>query len=167
MPHVMISRKKCTACHMCELSCSLYHEGAYRPSLSRLRSECNPTTTDIKGFTCLQTACAKCQEACSKGAIETRVISLKPEGSFDSAAKFEGVSEGRVLIVDEEKCDNCGDCYDVCPYGVIHEHPERKVAFKCDLCDGTPQCIVFCQNPHVLAIDLKIDKADKTVAVQA
>ena len=95
------------------------------------------------------------------------MISLKPEGSFDSAAKFEDVVKGRVLMVDEEKCDNCGDCYDVCPYGVIHEHPERKVAFKCDLCDGTPQCIAFCQNPNVLAVDLKVDKADKTVAVQA
>jgi anaerobic carbon-monoxide dehydrogenase iron sulfur subunit len=160
MPHVMISRKKCTACHMCELACSLYHEGAFRPSVARLRSECNPTTTDIKGFTCLQTACAKCQEACPNGAITTRAVPLKLDGAFDSAARFEGLSEGQALIVDEEKCTNCGDCYDACPYGVIHEHPERKVAFKCDLCDGTPQCIVFCQNPHVLAVDLKIDKAD-------
>ncbi len=167
MPHVMISRKKCTACHMCELACSLYHEGAYRPSVARLRSECNPTTTEIKGFTCLQTACAKCQEACPEGAIETRVVTLEPEGAFDSAAKFEGVSAGHVLVVDENKCSNCGDCYDACPYGVIHEHPERKVAYKCDLCDGTPQCIVFCQNPHVLAIDLKIDKADREPVTRA
>ena len=36
MPHVMISRKKCTGCHMCELACSAYHEGAYRPSVARL-----------------------------------------------------------------------------------------------------------------------------------
>ena len=32
MPHVMISSKKCTGCHMCELACSAWHEGAYRPS---------------------------------------------------------------------------------------------------------------------------------------
>ena len=44
---------------------------------------------------------------------------------------------------------------------------KRKVAFKCDLCDGTPHGILFCQNPHVLAIDLKIDKADKTAVAQA
>ena len=167
MPHVMISRKKCTACHMCELACSLYHEGAYRPSVSRLRSECNPTTAEIKGFTCLQSGCSKCQEACPEGAIVDKLVPLKLEGAFDSADRFESISEGHVLFVDESKCTNCGDCYDVCPYGVIHEHPERKVAYKCDLCDGTPQCIVFCQNPHVLAVDLKIDKADKTAAAQA
>ena len=52
----------------------------------------------------------------------------------------------------------------MCPYDVIHEHPDREVAFKCDLCDGDPQCIAFCQNPHVLAVDLKVDKKDKELA---
>ena len=56
MPHVMITSKKCTGCHMCELACSAYHEGAYRPSVARLYSECNPTTGATKGHTCLQTA---------------------------------------------------------------------------------------------------------------
>ncbi len=167
MPHVMISKKKCTACHMCELACSAYHEGAYRPSVARLRSECNPTTAEIKGFTCLQTGCAKCQEACPNDAIETRLVTLSLDTTFDSKERFAGVSEGHVLIVDEEKCDNCGDCYDVCPYGVIHEHPERHVAYKCDLCDGSPQCITFCQNPHVFAVDLKLDKADKAALAGA
>jgi len=69
--------------------------------------------------------------------------------------------KGYVLVVDEEKCTNCGECYDVCPTGVIHEHPDREVAYKCDLCGGEPQCIAFCQNPHVLAVDLKVDKMDR------
>ena len=167
MPHVMISRKKCTACHMCELACSAYHEGVYRPSLARLRSECNPTTAEIKGFTCLQSGCAKCQEACPHDAIETRMVTIKLDAAFDSKDRFEGIGETHVLVVNEDKCDNCGDCIDVCPYGVIHEHPERHVAFKCDLCDGTPQCITFCQNPHVLAVDLKLDKADKAALAGA
>ena len=167
MPHVMISRKKCTACHMCELACSAYHEGVYRPSLARLRSECNPTTAEIKGFTCLQSGCAKCQEACPHDAIETRMVTIKLDAAFDSKDRFEGIGETHVLVVNEDKCDNCGDCIDVCPYGVIHEHPERHVAYKCDLCDGTPQCITFCQNPHVLAVDLKLDKADKAALAGA
>ena len=161
MPHVMISNKKCTGCHMCELGCSAFHEGGFKPSLARLFTDVNPTTAVIKGHSCLQTACAKCQEACPEDAIVTRQITVKPAGEFSSREKNGDTVTGFVLIVDESKCTNCGDCYEVCPYDVIHEHPAREVAFKCDLCDGDPQCIAFCQNKYVLAVDLKLDKKDK------
>jgi carbon-monoxide dehydrogenase iron sulfur subunit len=164
MPHVMINSKKCTGCHMCELACSAFHEGAYRPSVARLFSEVNPTTAAIKGHTCLQNGCAKCEEACPKEAIYREVITVAPKGEFDAKAKVGESVSGYVLLVDEEKCTNCGECYDVCPTGVIHEHPDKQVAFKCDLCNGEPQCIAFCQNPHVFAVDLKVDKADKALA---
>jgi Fe-S-cluster-containing hydrogenase component 2 len=164
MPHVTINSKKCTGCHMCELGCSAFHEGGFQPSLARLFSEVNPTTAVIKGHTCLQTGCAKCQEACSNDAIVTRLVTVRPAGEFDGKAKVGDSVTGYVLVVEEDKCTNCGECYDVCPTGVIHEHPEREVAFKCDLCDGDPQCIAFCQNKYVLAVDLKVDKKDKELA---
>ncbi|MFA4965130.1 MAG: 4Fe-4S dicluster domain-containing protein [Thermoleophilia bacterium] len=164
MPHVMINSKKCTGCHLCELGCSAFHEGGFQPSRARLFADVNPTTAAIKGHTCLQTACAKCQEACSLGAIVTRTITVTPQGDFAGREKTGGSVEGRVLVVDESKCTNCGECYDVCPTDVIHEHPERHVAFKCDLCDGDPQCIAFCQNKYVLAVDLKVDKMDREPA---
>jgi len=168
MPHVMISSKKCTACHMCELACAAWHEGAYRPSVARLYSACNPTTAAIKGHTCLQTGCSKCQEICPQDAIVTKEITVKVKGAFDSKEKIGGDTvKGYVLVVDEELCTNCGECYDVCPTDVIHPHPEKDVAFKCDLCDGDPQCITFCQNQYVLAVDLKVDKADKALAAPA
>jgi len=160
MPHVMILKKKCTGCHMCELACSAYHEGAYRPSAARLFADCDPTTAVIKGRTCLQTACAKCEDACPEGAIVRRDVVVSPDGAFAGKDRLGDDISGVVLVVDEVRCTNCGDCYAVCPYGVINEHPERHKAFKCDLCDGSPQCIGFCQNPHVLAVDLRRDKAD-------
>jgi Fe-S-cluster-containing hydrogenase component 2 len=157
----MILRKKCTGCHMCELACSIQHEGAYRPSVARLFSDCDVTTAEIKGRTCLQTGCAKCQEACPEDAIVTKEITVKVEGAFAGKEKIGDEVKGVVLVVDESKCTNCGDCYEVCPYDVINEHPDRQKAFKCDLCDGEPQCIAFCQNPFVLAVDLKVDKMDR------
>jgi Fe-S-cluster-containing hydrogenase component 2 len=162
----MISSKKCTGCHMCELACSAYHENAYRPSVARLVSEVNPTTGAIKGHTCLQTGCSKCQDVCPRNAIETKVVTLTIAGAYASKEKLGGEVTGHVLVVNEAKCDNCGECYDVCPTDVIHPHPDRDVAFKCDLCDGDPQCIAFCQNPHVLAVDLKLDRLDKELAAQ-
>jgi anaerobic carbon-monoxide dehydrogenase iron sulfur subunit len=156
MPYVTISNKKCTGCHMCELACSAWHEGAYRPSVARLSVSVNPTTIEVKGKTCLQAGCAKCEEICPEGAIRREPIQV-------NAADGEAAS-GFVLKVDEALCTNCGDCYAVCPYGVIHEHPDRHVAFKCDLCGGDPRCIAFCQNPNVLAVSLRTNKADRELA---
>jgi Fe-S-cluster-containing hydrogenase component 2 len=153
-----------TGCHMCELACSAFHEGVYRPSVARLFSEVNPATAVMKGHTCLQSGCAKCEEVCLPGAIRRKVISVTPKGDCDAKVKGGDSVSGYVLVVDAEKCTNCGDCYDVRPTSVICEHPERHVAFKCDHCDGDPQCITFCQNPHVFAVDLKVDKADKALA---
>ena len=161
MPHVMIARKKCTGCHMCELACSAYHEGVYRPSVARLFAAVNATTGAIKGHTCLQTACAKCQEACPHEAIVTKEITLTVKGEFAAKGKVGDSVKGYVLVVVDDLCTNCGECYDVCPTDVIHEHPTKEVAYKCDLCEGEPQCIAFCQNPHVLAVDLKVDKMDR------
>lgn len=155
MPHVMISNKKCTGCHMCELACSAWHEGVYRPSVARLGVDVQPTTITVKGRTCLQTACAKCEDTCPAQAIRRHEIVVHPTGGEPVA--------GYVLRVDESLCTNCGECYEVCPHGVIHEHPDRHVAFKCDLCDGHPQCVAFCQNPHILAVEVKTSKADRTL----
>jgi carbon-monoxide dehydrogenase iron sulfur subunit len=159
MPYVMIDNKKCTGCHMCELACSAWHEGAYRPSAARLFVEVDPTAARVRGHSCLQTACAKCEAACPEGAIKRHPITVTATG-LDPV-------EGEVLTVDEDLCTGCGTCYDVCPQSVIHEHPERKVAFKCDLCEGTPQCVAFCQNPHVLAVGVRQSKAERTAAMPA
>jgi Fe-S-cluster-containing hydrogenase component 2 len=151
---------------MCEYACSAYHEGAYRPSVARLFADVNLTTAEIKGHTCLQGGCAKCQETCPHDAIVARPITVSIAGDFAGKTTVGDTVDGMVLLVDELKCINCGDCYAVCPTGVIHEHPERGVAYKCDLCDGDPQCVAFCQNPYVLAVDLRVNKADR-VATKA
>ncbi len=140
MPHVRISRAACTGCRMCELVCSAFHEPGFRPSAARLRVEVNPTTGEIRGYSCTQTACHKCLDACLKGAI---------------------FSEAGVVYVDADKCDGCGDCVKACPFGVIHVDSDLGKAYKCDLCKGgQPQCVAFCQNPHVMAVSLKADRAD-------
>lgn len=151
MPHVLISTKMCTGCHMCELACSAYHEGAYQPSLARLNVIVNPTTGEIRSETCAQTTCHKCLDSCPRRAIYSR---------------------GGVVYVNQAKCDGCVNlaagpsCILVCPFDVIHLHPITGRAFKCDLCDGDPQCIAFCQNPHVMAMRQKADKADSAAAAR-
>ena len=44
----------------------------------------------------------------------------------------------------EHKCTACGLCEKACHLGMIHVDAASKKAFKCDLCDGEPQCVTYC-----------------------
>jgi len=52
--------------------------------------------------------------------------------------------ENGIILVDEDKCNGCGWCIEACDYGAIMLHPDRKVVFVCDLCDGNPKCVEWC-----------------------
>jgi len=57
---------------------------------------------------------------------------------------LEQSQEKGIIIVDEEKCNGCGWCIEACDYGAIQLHPETRVVFTCDLCDGEPKCVEWC-----------------------
>ena len=42
-------------------------------------------------------------------------------------------------------------CVGVCPFGAMSFNTIDKQVFKCDLCDGDPQCVRFCD---VKAVEL-------------
>ncbi len=73
---------------------------------------------------CFQCPKPDCQEACPEQAI------------------FK--NERGVVVVDAGKCDGCGDCVAACPYGMIEQY-DSGLAFKCDLCGGTPACSSECE----------------------
>jgi Fe-S-cluster-containing dehydrogenase component len=52
--------------------------------------------------------------------------------------------ETGIIIVDEEICNGCAWCIEACDYGSIQLHPESRVTFVCDLCDGEPKCVEWC-----------------------
>ena len=57
---------------------------------------------------------------------------------------LEQSQETGIIMVDEEKCNGCGWCIEACDYGAIQLHPETRVVFSCDLCDGEPKCVEWC-----------------------
>jgi anaerobic carbon-monoxide dehydrogenase iron sulfur subunit len=148
MPVVMINNKKCTGCRMCEQACSLFHEAVEGANLPRLAIAVDEATGVVKGMGCLQTACGQCADICPEKAIEVHSIEVAVPGVSQPMRGF-------VLLVNEEKCTNCGACYEECPTGMIKEHPVRHVAYKCDLCGGTPQCAVACQDPNPKAVAVR------------
>jgi Fe-S-cluster-containing hydrogenase component 2 len=47
-------------------------------------------------------------------------------------------------VVDETVCEGCKTCVDACTLGCIHFEGKRRVAAKCDLCQGDPKCVKNC-----------------------
>jgi Fe-S-cluster-containing hydrogenase component 2 len=40
-------------------------------------------------------------------------------------------------------------CVAACPFGAMRWNSGRSRVFKCDLCDGDPQCVRFCYTRAV------------------
>ena len=55
--------------------------------------------------------------------------------------------------VDYEVCIGCRTCVSVCPFGAMNYNPIDKNVAKCDLCDGNPQCVNFCEVKAVEYVD--------------
>lgn len=115
----------CTGCRTCEAVCSLIKTGAISPDMARINIERRPFEGEFVQRICLQCSIPYCLNACPVEAIR---ISEKI---------------GTVLI-DKDTCDGCGLCKEACPYGVIVMDTDDGRAYKCDLCNGKPQCIKSC-----------------------
>ncbi len=122
---LMVDPSRCTGCRTCEMACSLYHEGQCSPILSRMRIIKYETIGKSYPTVCSQCSKPKCLDACDQAAI-----------SIDEAS-------GTVNI-DQSLCTGCRSCLTACPQ--IGFNPEKRVAFKCDLCNGSPQCARFCPS---------------------
>lgn len=134
----------CKGCGLCELACSLIHEGSCSPSLSRIHVLKDHERYRFRISVCLQCINPYCMKACPQGAIK--------------------VKEEAVIIV-EETCTGCGLCVEACPFNsnhhIILRHPSKGVYVKCDLCSSReegPLCISICPSK---ALTLKEIKAVK------
>jgi Fe-S-cluster-containing hydrogenase component 2 len=77
------------------------------------------------------------------------------------------------MNIDYDVCIGCRSCVAVCPFGAMSFDIKNKKVFKCDLCEGEPQCVRFCEEKAVdyveadqLSITKKRDAAQKVSAAQ-
>ncbi len=142
---LMINYEKCTGCRLCELVCAVKHDGISNPIRSRIRV----MKWEQEGLY-IPMSCQQCQDAPCMNACPVKAISRN-----DALARVE---------VDYDICIGCRTCVSVCPFGAMNfNYIDRKV-IKCDLCDGDPQCVRFCDVKaveYVSASDVSVLKQKK------
>jgi len=146
--------KKCTGCRMCEIACSFSHGQGFTPSKASLRvvfsglGECEPVTCSLLLFhsptmlTSLSPSLTYpshrplCVEACHWGAL-----TIHP-------------TLGYIQFL-EEKCTRCKKCAKACPLVVIPFDEENKIPLICDMCEGTPACVEWCDSEALTIVGQK------------
>ena len=125
---------KCTGCRLCELVCAVSHDGKSNPTRSRIRV----IKWEAEGLY-IPMSCQQCEDAPCLNVCPVKAI-----------ARDEDM--GRVYI-DYDVCIGCRACVGVCPFGAMSFNAIDKKVFKCDLCDGDPQCVKFCEEKAVDFVD--------------
>jgi carbon-monoxide dehydrogenase iron sulfur subunit len=125
-----VSPDKCTGCRTCELVCSLKNEGVVNPLLARIRI----VKDRFEGWH-IPMICQQCQDAVCMSVCPTRALSLDEELG--------------IIRRDAEKCINCRMCVAACPFGAMGFNVGTRNVFKCELCDGDPQCVRFCEDDAI------------------
>ena len=123
--YLVYDSRQCAGCQSCMLACSLVHDGATSPSLSRIqvsRSVLSRYPYDIRMAVCRQCPEPLCVDNCPAGACHV-----------DTA-------NGNLRRIEAEKCIGCKTCIKSCPHNPHRTvwNPETGKATKCDLCLDTP-----------------------------
>ena len=122
---IKVNSNQCTGCRICEQVCSVKHTGSSNPARSRI----HVIKWEWEGFylpmLCQQCETPACQAACPKEAI-----------SRDK--------ELSRMVVNYDLCIGCKLCVAACPFGGMGIDLTEKKVVKCDLCEGEPYCVKFC-----------------------
>ena len=130
----MVDYEKCTGCRLCELVCSVKHEGVSNPARSRIKVFKWEWEGRYVPINCQQCTAAPCQEVCPVSAISR-------DETLDR------------VTIDYDTCIDCRKCSDACPFGAMGFDTLANKVIKCDFCDGDPQCVLFCEPGAIQYID--------------
>ena len=143
-----VDHQKCTGCQLCELVCAVSHDGISNPARSRIRV----VKWEAEGLY-IPMSCQQCQDAPCLNVCPVKAISRN-----DDIQK---------VVVDYDVCIGCRSCVSACPFGAMMFNSIDNKVFKCDLCDGDPQCVRFCEEKAVDFIEAdKVSIAKRRTAAE-
>ena len=117
----------CSGCRLCELVCTLFHEGVVNPEKARVRVSDKYDQSLFEPHICRLCDSPDCVKACPVEALTQD-------------------SESGIITVHQELCDGCQACIEACPYDAMQWNDELEMPFVCDRCGGQPTCVQFCTS---------------------
>ena len=117
---------RCTGCRDCEMACSVRHTGVKKTARTRIQI----IGDDYEGGFFLPTTCQQC--------VDPPCMAVCPNGAIYRDKELERV------MIDDALCVGCKMCVSACPTGAMGLDSDLGRAYKCDLCDGDPQCVRVC-----------------------
>ena len=123
---------RCSGCRLCEIACSLSHEGRIWPEASRIRVFMLIPGVEVPHL------CAQCHDYPCVKSCPVEALSVDEETG--------------AVLVDDGACTACGSCIEACPGRIPHMHPTGDYVVICDLCGGEPKCVEACASVRCFAI---------------
>lgn len=124
---IIFDPERCTGCTYCMISCTFKHYGSTDFERSHIRIIDDPARPK-SGFIGIH--CAHCDDPLCLASCPVEAITK------DSATGL--------VKINSTRCIGCKACLLACPISNPYFDEERRIAVKCDFCDGDPQCIKFC-----------------------
>jgi len=145
---LQVDFEKCTGCRLCENVCAVFHDGVSNPARSRIKV----IKWESEGIY-IPMSCQQCQDAPCMIICPVKAIS-----------RDEKLSR---VMVNQDKCIGCRSCVTVCPFGAMNFNVIDRKVFKCDYCDGDPQCVRFCDMKAVDYIEAdRVSTSKKRTAAE-
>ena len=144
---IEVSLNNCVGCRLCEMVCSLVHEGECSTAKSRIR-----IFRDEEFGNNLISLCMQCGDYCIQSCPVEALRRDEKTGA---------------VLVDDELCIGCEACIEACPLGALFMDSKKDVVFKCDLCGGDPECVKFCSRKALTLKDVDPTSPDRKSFVVA
>jgi carbon-monoxide dehydrogenase iron sulfur subunit len=124
---------KCDGCKECETACAAKHTGSRKIARKRIGIlHSVPANASEKPTFFVPSTCQQCEEP--------PCMAICPKNAIRRDPQFNRV------VLDTSVCVGCAMCVSACPTGSMAFAHDVGLPYKCELCDGEPECVRVCEK---------------------